>query len=500
MKDLKKEYLSQIQEAEQWNHKKVDEDKHRLHFHLMPPVGWLNDPNGLCQMNGEYHVFFQYSPLDATGGRKFWGHYVSEDLLHWTYAGVPLTPDETMDRHGVYSGSALIKDGKMSLYYTGNVKLEGEYDYIDTGRETNTILVTSEDGYHFGEKKLLLSNAEYPSAYTCHIRDPKVWMENETYYMVLGARKRGTSIGITPKTQVKERQDQGCVLIYKSKDGLQWELFKEMTTREYFAYMLECPDVFAMDNAYVVSVSPQGMAEGDHEFQNLYQSGYFILKNVKSAEDLPDYLEANDFVEWDKGFDFYAPQTFLDEHGRRILIGWAGMPDVDYYNPTVDAGWQHALTVPRELSVQENKVYQYPVEEINALRGKRAVVASGEELLVKEETFDLEIRKEKDASLKIILEQGLVFSYEDGIATLEFACDSDSNHSLGCKRNRRTSKIQGVEEVRVLADTSLLEIYLNHGEQVFTTRYYPDGNGVRVKIDCDGSENVLWKMKAMEIK
>ena len=49
----------------------------RLTHHLMPPVGWLNDPNGLCWYKGRYHVFFQYSPFEANGGLKFWGHYSS---------------------------------------------------------------------------------------------------------------------------------------------------------------------------------------------------------------------------------------------------------------------------------------------------------------------------------------------------------------------------------------------------------------------------------------
>ena len=28
-------------------------------FHLMAPTGWLNDPNGLCQLGDQSHVFFQ---------------------------------------------------------------------------------------------------------------------------------------------------------------------------------------------------------------------------------------------------------------------------------------------------------------------------------------------------------------------------------------------------------------------------------------------------------
>ena len=32
----------------------------RQAFHLEPPRGWLNDPNGLCWFGGRYHVYFQY--------------------------------------------------------------------------------------------------------------------------------------------------------------------------------------------------------------------------------------------------------------------------------------------------------------------------------------------------------------------------------------------------------------------------------------------------------
>ena len=66
---------------EENNKEKVNSDYHRLNFHLMPPVGWLNDPNGLCEFNNEYHVFYQYSPFNAKGGIKFWGHYKSKDFI-----------------------------------------------------------------------------------------------------------------------------------------------------------------------------------------------------------------------------------------------------------------------------------------------------------------------------------------------------------------------------------------------------------------------------------
>ena len=44
------------------------ETRWRPAFHLSPMTGWLNDPNGLCQIGATHHVFFQYSPFDGKPG------------------------------------------------------------------------------------------------------------------------------------------------------------------------------------------------------------------------------------------------------------------------------------------------------------------------------------------------------------------------------------------------------------------------------------------------
>ena len=70
----------------------------------------------------------------------------------WKYEGTALYPDSPYDCHGVYSGSALAESEKLHLFFTGNVKIDGDYDYINEGRETSTLHVESEDGIHFGDK------------------------------------------------------------------------------------------------------------------------------------------------------------------------------------------------------------------------------------------------------------------------------------------------------------------------------------------------------------
>lgn len=455
----------------------MTEGRFRLGHHLMPPVGWLNDPNGLCWYKGKYHVFFQYAPFDVEGGLKFWGHYTSEDMIDWKYEGTALYPDSSYDCHGVYSGSALVDDGKLHLFFTGNVKIDGDYDYINEGRETSTLHVESEDGIHFSNKEEVISFSEYPEEFTCHIRDPKVWKENGKYFMVLGGRLKG---------------DKGAVLVYESGDLKEWKLLRTITTPEVFGYMWECPDYFELDGEKILSVSPQGLTREEFRFQNIYQSGYFILKEDGS-------VDAKDFREWDMGFDFYAPQTFTDVQGRRILIGWMGMPDADeeYVNKTIEEGWQHCLTVPRELKLKDGKILQYPVKELENLRKEKTVLNdenSAVELRVEvNEGFDLVLEEIAltGSSFQISMGGQMLFRYENGTAEIGFP------GVTGAGRKVRKAQINELRNIRFLVDTSAAEIYLNDGETVFSTRYYPDREDLLLKIQGGKFKGNLWNLRRM---
>ena len=455
----------------------MTEGRFRLGHHLMSPVGWLNDPNGLCWYKGKYHVFFQYAPFDVEGGLKFWGHYTSEDMIDWKYEGTALYPDSSYDCHGVYSGSALVDDGKLHLFFTGNVKVDGDYDYINEGRETSTLHVESEDGIHFSNKEEVISFSEYPEEFTCHIRDPKVWKENGKYFMVLGGRLKG---------------DKGAVLVYESGDLKEWKLLRTITTPEVFGYMWECPDYFELDGEKILSVSPQGLTREEFRFQNIYQSGYFILKEDGS-------VDVKDFREWDMGFDFYAPQTFTDVQGRRILIGWMGMPDADeeYVNKTIEEGWQHCLTVPRELKLKDGKILQYPVKELENLRKEKTVLNdenSAVELRVEvNEGFDLVLEEIAltGSSFQISMGGQMLFRYENGTAEIGFP------GVTGAGRKVRKAQINELRNIRFLVDTSATEIYLNDGETVFSTRYYPDREDLLLKIQGGKFKGNLWNLRRM---
>ena len=440
--------------------------KFRQKLHLMPPVGWLNDPNGLCQFKGVYHAFFQYSPFNAEGGVKMWGHYTSRDMIDWEYQGVMLYPDQPFDCSGVYSGCALIEDGEMYLYYTGNVKLEdsGDYDYINTGRQSNTVLVTSPDGIHFGKKQLLMRNSDYPDDLTLHVRDPKVWKEHGTYYMLQGARTK---------------EDVGQAVIFRSDDKINWTFHSRAETEEKFGYMWECPDYFEVDGKKILSASVQGLTGEEWKDRNVYQSGYFTVEG-----DILGQYSLSDYRLWDYGFDYYAPQSFETEDGRRIQIGWMGMPDCEEYtNRTLDEGWQHCFTFPREIFVRDGQVCQRPARELQKHLAPEEKTASRyeQDACPAYQAYISGIRKNH---FRAVLAEELILEYREGRFEMRFT--DQNRNSVSAGRGLRYAQIESVENVRILTDVSSVEVFINDGQYVFTTRYYPDR--FCFSIEAEGAE------------
>lgn len=446
------------------NRERIKNAKWRQRFHIEPPDGWLNDPNGLSFYKGEYHVYFQYSPIAADGHTpRGWGHYHGADLMHMAYDKAVMMPDIPEDSHGVYSGSAIENDGVLHIFYTGNVKMEGDYDYVTAGRGANVIHVTTADGSEVSEKQVLLRNCDYPDFCSCHVRDPKVWKEGEVWKMVLGARTL---------------DDEGCVLVYGSADLINWK-YTGKVYKEGYGYMWECPDYFELGGKGFLSTCPQGLPHYETKWQNLNESGYFPVECRLEDSRL------GEFAEWDMGFDFYAPQTFLDPQGRRILIGWLGMDNRVYGNATTELGWQHCLTIPREVTLGENgRLRQYPIAEFDALRKGERRHADG---CTAKYALPLEICGEPTADFTITLDGKLELRFDKAkqLFTMKF-----SDEKYGCGRGTRNAVVANVSSIRLIADMSSIEVYLNGGETVMSTRFYPDGDCAELEIK--GFEAQVW--------
>ncbi|KAA1036570.1 glycoside hydrolase family 32 protein [Macrococcus equipercicus] len=441
----------------------------RQHFHIQPPTGLLNDPNGFVYYKGEYHLFYQWFPLGAVHGVKYWYHLTSHDLVTFKAHGAALAPDTTFDSHGVYSGSAIVVDEQLHVVYTGNHRTA---DWERIPYQLVAVL-TSQD---FVKREQPIIKGPH-TGYTEHFRDPKVWFDNGSYFAVIGA----------------QRLDQtGTIVVYRSPDFKDWEFVSELKT-DYtdFGYMWECPDYFELDGHDVILFCPQGVEADGEQYKNIHQSGYLLGTLDKETFQMTH----GDFIELDHGFDFYAPQTTLAEDGRRLLIGWMGLPDTAY--PTDAYNWANCLTIPRELTVEDGRLRQRPLKEWQKRRG---TVETAEGYAMKHNIklhpyegncYELLVDIIENESTEFYIElrvskkESTLLSYNQ--RERRFTLDrSESGQLAGDEDTRRSVVLEhDLRHIQVFMDESSIEIFLNHGERVMTARIFPagDARGIRTSTE-----------------
>lgn len=312
-------------------------------FHLTPQVGWMNDPNGFCFYQGQFHLFYQYHPYSTQWGPMHWGHAVSDDLLRWQPRPCALAPDTPADKDGCFSGSAIpLPDGRLLLAYTG-VTGAGSPDSL---RQNQCIAIGDGTDFEKSPMNPVLPADLLPEAFSRQdFRDPKIWQEADgTYRMVTGNRHR---------TQC------GTILLFRSLDALHWQLAGEIdSSRNEYGQMWECPDLFLLNGTTVLLVSPQEMrATGE------FHPGYGTVVLTGTFDESACRFTRKNVHPIDCGFSFYAPQTTLAPDGRRIMIGW-----MENWETCAGSArphpWFSQMSLPRELSIQNGRLLQRPVREI----------------------------------------------------------------------------------------------------------------------------------------
>lgn len=440
-------------------------------YHIAPPFGWCNDPNGMCFYNGEYHFFYQHYPYDVKWGPMHWGHVVSKDLVHWKHLPVAIAPDKIYDSTGgCFSGSAIEKDGKLYLMYTGHIELSIPTTSGIYRIETQNIAV-SDDGINFKKidaNPVIHVPKDEGDINRNDFRDPKVWRHDGKYYAVIGSCNRDKTIG--------------QVLLFESLDVENWT-FKSIMARSEGnqGNMWECPNFAEIDGRDVLIMSPMNIRAEGKKFLNLQQSGY-MLGNLDYETGIFTHGE---FEMLDYGFDFYAPQIMQVPDGRCILIGWLDMWQTPM--PEQADGWAGQMTVPRELHIKDGKIISTPVKELELLRGEKVSYEnllldkptkldgiSGEvgELLA---TIDLTKSKNFSIELRRSDSEKTILSYENG--TLKLNRDN-SGESLNGEREVTISAAE--LKLQIFIDRSSLEIFVNDGAAVLSTRIYPGENAKEI--------------------
>ena len=431
----------------------VQKDKDfRPHFHIAPPTGLMNDPNGLIFDREKYHLFYQWFPFDAIHGMKHWKHLITKDFQHYQSAD-DLIPCELFESHGCYSGGALKVGDKLAMFYTGNTRRSS-----DNQRVPYQNLAIFDLNGKLLSKRPLIENA--PAGYTEHVRDPKTYFTEEGKIRFICGAQRENLTGTAIIFEMDSLEDTPRLL-----GELSLPTFDNKNV-----FMWECPDLFKIGDKDVFIWSPQGKDREAHQFQNNYHATYAVGK----LTDLT--FEAEYISELDQGFDFYAPQTFggLDNQTHAVLFGWIGLPDLTY--PTDKFKWHSALTLPRELRLEGSKIYQRPIakiyENLTALSAlqldEKADIANLDRAYLKFEVnnqaFDLTIfQNEKGQSLRL--------SYENGLVCLDRS-QSEQTELMEKFDTKRFCKIENLQTVEIFFDRSIIEIFFNHGEKAMTSRFF----------------------------
>ncbi len=459
----------------------------RPDFHLATRIGWMNDPNGFSYYNGKYHMFYQYHPYGPYWGPMYWGHAISDDMLHWENLPAAIAPDEPYDRDGCFSGSAIdLPDGRQLLMYTGVIA----FPNANGGREERqTQCVAVGDGVDFVkyEKNPVIGADAIPEGGSkIDFRDPKVFRNSDgTFSCVVGNRPADGS---------------GQILLYRSEDGFNWEFKNTLIKNENrFGKMWECPDFFELDGKWVLLTSPQDMLPQGFEYHN--GNGTLCLIGEYDEEKGTFTDEYNQSVDY--GIDFYAPQTVLTPDGRRVMIGW-----MQNWDTCVRQGpevmWFGQMSLPREIHIKDGRLYQWPIRELDEMRQNKVeykdVLVEGNISLegVSGRRVDMEIEIEPVEGEDIFQRFSVRFAKNDTYQTSislrphEEVVKVDRKFS-GSRRaiiHQRRCKVNGSKngkiKLRMILDTCSVEVFINNGYQVMTATIPTEPSAKDIAFSCIG--------------
>lgn len=423
-------------------------------IHLKAPGNWVNDPNGFIYYKGTYHLFYQYFPYAPRWGTMHWGHAVSKDMVNWEHQGVALFPTKYEDQNGCFSGSAVEQDGNLYLYYTGVHYYQPDpndiHQCLNDDFASAQLMMTSQDGYHFdnfhSKKVIIPPMTDSNTGDRTHTRDPKVWRGKDAWYMVLGSK--------TP-------DGKGKLIFYKSSNLCDWELVNTASKESGFGGMWECPDYFETEGGKVLVISPMGLGEDETLERN-----HSICTLVEFEEETCTMKIPDDYQFLDYGLDLYAPQSTLDEEGRRVLVAWLRMPEPP------GGAWWGMFCIPRVVEVKNGHIYFSVHPNIDKMYTRRITNAAEADSAGYKVSFDI-----ADGELVVIGGYKIMRKGNHICADRSGVFPEHTNFRMQLS----TPEVKDGFHLDVYVDSNLIEVFVNRGEYVISNAVY----GLTKEIQAD---------------
>ncbi len=400
-------------------------------IHFTAQRGWINDPNGLVYHNGRYHLFFQYNPMNTRWQNMSWGHAVGEDLLHFRQVEDALYPDE----HGtVYSGCGIVNErGLLGLpedallfYYSA----AGGMNQWSKGKEfTQRIAYSTDEG-----ETLVKLPEEAIGVIEQDTRDPKIFWHEETKAYIMALWICENKFGF-----------------FRSENLKDWKMTDSIVLKEAW----ECPDLFCLE------------CEGEPIWVFMSADGFYYLGQFDGYKYRTDGVQRKAYITNLP----YAAQTYSGIEDRVISVPWLR---------THNAGklYTGMMGIPRELGlVKRGKdilLSLLPVREYEETKETAAEFTLGED------GFCLET--DEDAVTEIVLD----LTENKNISMRFYNQELSIRDRMIFCREERTSLPEAIEDIHILIDRGVLEIYANNG--TLNVYYETDSDVLCGKIEIKGGK------------
>ncbi len=454
-------------------------DPHRPRYHYVNPEGTLNDPNGLCFWQGNWHLFYQaYPPEDP---RQHWGHAMSKDLINWEDLPYCIYPDP---EECCFSGATLVEDDRVIAMYHGT-------------KVGNMVAISSDPLLLNWEKVGNTPVIPFPPESTdpppYNVFDPCIWREGDYYYSL--------SAGREPKGP--GNKPVAADFLFRSKNLANWEFLHSFIEGDRFTRVGDdgaCPYFWPIGDRHILL------------FFSHMSGGQYLLGDYDKKQ-----------------------QKFIATYGEKFNFGAAGPCGVHAPSATPNSdgtvtvifnmnpgkrteGWDQIMTLPRTLSIGSDgdSVDMKPAGDIESIRGNCTKMPSFElpanqEILldgISGNSYELQVDiddqgasaielnvlrsqlKEEFTRIIVYRERG-VWSLahrpfvKNTLVTLDNACSSVDETARARPPETASVRLLSDESIRlrIFVDRSVVEVFINERRCV-AERAYPvleDSVGISLK-------------------
>ena len=465
-------------------------DPYRPLYHLSPPENQMNDPNGLCQWQGRYHLFYQFVP--AGQERWHWGHFVSDDLVHWQDLPPAIYPDI---EHSCFSGQTIVESDRVVAIYHG------------TG-SGNSLAIASDP--------LLLNWQKHPNNPVIPIVpidenqnpyvvfDPCIWKEDDGYYALSGVYKNGSRGPAGTCRSIDH--------LFHSKDLAEWEHIGALIEDGFHT---EPGEDGAVPNFWPIGNGKHMLLLFSHKRAGQYYVGDYDPATHRFT---PDYFGRANYGAIGIG-SLHAPSATIDDAGRFIA----------FFNVTEGKqreDWHDIMTVPRHFWLNDDNTLRIePASELESLRfdechvGSTQIPANEEVIMpnVAGKAIEIEavidpggarevglcVLRSPDGAeqTRISLIKGMDDRVNSSALNIDISAASLRADVFGRAPETGPLELADGEKLRlrIFIDRSIVEVFAN-GRQSLTLRAYPErDDSVGVSLFSRGSAATLESLRAWQM-